>query len=131
MSHALNGRGKDRRRMRTGELMADLIAIGYPDETTAEVAAGQARRLAHNLIIQPGAIAVIVRDERGSYPVHTSHYSVGTEAAPGTFVRARRLYASGGRDASSISLVTARPTETSITPWKRRWPQKGGSRADL
>jgi hypothetical protein len=111
--------------------MADLIAIGYPDETTAEVAAGQARRLAHNLIIQPGAIAVIVRDERGSYPVHTSHYSVGTEAAPGTFVRARRLYASGGRDASSISLVTARPTETSITPWKRRWPQKGGSRADL
>ena len=68
MSHALNGTGKERRRMRTGELMADLIAIGYPDETTAEVAAGQARRLAHNLIIQPGAIAVIVRDERGSYP---------------------------------------------------------------
>jgi hypothetical protein len=57
--------------------MADLIAIGYPDETTAEAAAGQARRLAHNLIIRPDAIAVIVRDERGSYHVHTSHHPVG------------------------------------------------------
>jgi len=26
--------------------MADLIAIGYPDETTAEAAADEARRLA-------------------------------------------------------------------------------------
>ena len=43
--------------------MADLIAIGYPDEATAEAAAGEARRLAQDLIIQPDAIAVIVRDE--------------------------------------------------------------------
>ena len=43
--------------------MADLIAIGYPDETTAFEAAGQARRLAADLIIQPDAIAVIARDE--------------------------------------------------------------------
>ncbi|MGH3199515.1 MAG: hypothetical protein ACRDOH_26750 [Streptosporangiaceae bacterium] len=42
--------------------MADLIAIGYPDETTADAAAGEARRLATDLIIQPDAIAVIVRD---------------------------------------------------------------------
>jgi uncharacterized membrane protein len=54
--------------MSTGELMAGLIAIGYPDETTAEAAGSQARRLAHNLITQPDAIAVTVRDERGSYP---------------------------------------------------------------
>ena len=31
--------------------MADLIAIGYPDEVTAEAAAGEARRLAQDLII--------------------------------------------------------------------------------
>ena len=43
--------------------MADLIATGYPDETTAFEAAGQARRLAADLIIQPEAIAVIARDE--------------------------------------------------------------------
>jgi len=42
--------------------MADLIAIGYPDEATAEAAADEARRLAKDLIIQPDAIAVIVRD---------------------------------------------------------------------
>jgi uncharacterized membrane protein len=47
--------------------MADLIAIGYPDETTADAAAGEARRLASDLIIQPDAIAVIVRDTDGSY----------------------------------------------------------------
>ena len=34
--------------------MADLIAIGYPDETTAFAAADEARRLAADLIIQPG-----------------------------------------------------------------------------
>ena len=38
--------------------MADLIAIGYPDETTAMAAADEARRLARDLIIQPDAIAV-------------------------------------------------------------------------
>jgi uncharacterized membrane protein len=56
--------------MRTGEFVADLIAIGYPDETTAKAAASEARRLAQDLIIQPDAIAVIVRDKKGSYHVH-------------------------------------------------------------
>ncbi len=46
--------------------MADLIAISYPDETTADDAAAEARRLAQDLIIQPDAIAVIVRDKDGS-----------------------------------------------------------------
>jgi len=50
--------------------VADLIAIGYTDETTATAAADEARRLAADLIIQPDAIAVIVRDKEGSYHVH-------------------------------------------------------------
>ncbi|MGC1286491.1 MAG: DUF1269 domain-containing protein [Streptosporangiaceae bacterium] len=65
--------------------MADLIAIGYPNETTAEAAADEARRLARDLIIEPEAIAVIVRDSDGKYHVHTSHNPVGTGATWGMF----------------------------------------------
>jgi uncharacterized membrane protein len=65
--------------------VADLIAIGYPDEATAVAAADQARRLAQDLIIQPDAIAVIVRDKDGSYHVHTSHHAVGSGAIWGMF----------------------------------------------
>jgi uncharacterized membrane protein len=65
--------------------MADLIAIGYPDEATAEAAADEARRLAQDLIIQPDAIAVIVRDEEGGYHVHTNLHLVGGGATWGMF----------------------------------------------
>jgi uncharacterized membrane protein len=65
--------------------MSDLIAIGYPDEATAEAAAEEARRLAHDLIIEPDAIAVIVRDNEGKYHVHTSHHPVGAGASWGMF----------------------------------------------
>ena len=65
--------------------MAELIAIGYPDEATAEAAADEARRLAHDLIIQPDAIAVIVRDKEGKYHVHTSHHPVSGGAVWGMF----------------------------------------------
>ena len=65
--------------------MADLIAIGYPDEATAEAAAEEARRLAQDLIIQPDAIAVIVRDKEGDYHVHTNHHAVGGGATWGMF----------------------------------------------
>ena len=65
--------------------MADLIAIGYPDERTATAAADEARRLAQDLIIQPDAIAVIVRDNDGSYHVHTNHHTVGAGATWGMF----------------------------------------------
>ena len=65
--------------------MSDLIAIGYPDETTADDAAAEARRLAQDLIIQPDAIAVIVRDKEGKYHVHTSHHLVGAGATWGMF----------------------------------------------
>src|SRR5216110_365971 len=65
--------------------MSDLIAIGYPDEATADDAAAEARRLAQDLIIQPDAIAVIVRDKDGQYHVHTSHHLVGGGATWGMF----------------------------------------------
>ena len=65
--------------------MADLIVIGYPDETTAAAAADEARRLAADLIIQPDAIAVIVRDEDGTYHSSTSHHAVGSGATWGMF----------------------------------------------
>ena len=65
--------------------MADLIAIGYPDEATAEAAADEARQLARDLIIEPEAIAVIVRDDEGKYHVHTSHNPVGRGATWGMF----------------------------------------------
>ena len=65
--------------------MSDLIAIGYPDEATAEAAADEARRLAKDLIIEPDAIAVIVRDQSGDYHVHTRHHLVGGGATWGMF----------------------------------------------
>jgi uncharacterized membrane protein len=64
-------------------VMADLIAIGYPDEATAEAAADEARQLARDLIIEPDAIAVIVRDAKGDYHVHTHHHLVGRGASWG------------------------------------------------
>jgi uncharacterized membrane protein len=65
--------------------MATLIAIGYPDETTATAAADEAERLAGDLIIQPDAIAVIRRDREGKYHVTTNHHSVGGGATWGMF----------------------------------------------
>jgi len=58
--------------------MADLIAIGYPDETTALQAEKEAERLAADLIIQADQIAAIVRDKEGKYKVTTNHHEVGT-----------------------------------------------------
>ena len=65
--------------------MSDLIAIGYPDMTTADAAADEARRLAQDLIIQPDAIAVIIRDNDGSYHVHTTQQGAGGGAVWGMF----------------------------------------------
>ena len=65
--------------------MADLIAIGYPDETTGSLAAEEVRRLAADLIIEPDAVAVIVRDKEGKYHVHTSHHAVSGGATWGMF----------------------------------------------
>ena len=65
--------------------MADLIAIAYPDEATAQEAADEARRLAKDLIIQPDAIAVITRDKDGTYHTSTDHHLVGGGATWGMF----------------------------------------------
>jgi len=65
--------------------VADLIAIGYPDETTAIEAASEAERLAHELIIQPDAIAAIVCNKEGKYKVVTNHHQVGSGATWGGF----------------------------------------------
>ena len=40
--------------------MADLIAIGYPDTTTALQAEEEVQRLAQDLVIQPDAVAAII-----------------------------------------------------------------------
>ena len=63
--------------------MADLIAIGYPDETTAGQAEEEAQRLAADLIIQPDAIAAIVRTKDGKFKVTTNHHVVGAGASYG------------------------------------------------
>src|SRR5436305_13701322 len=65
--------------------MADLIAIGYDDETTAAAAAEEVTQLARDLIIQPDAVAVIVRDKDGKYSVTTNHHPVGGGATYGMF----------------------------------------------
>ncbi len=54
--------------------MATLVAIGYPDETTAAAAAEEAERLSADLIIQPDAIAVVRRDANGKFHTTTSHH---------------------------------------------------------
>jgi uncharacterized membrane protein len=65
--------------------MTTLVAIGYPDETTATAAADEARRLAKDLIIEPDAIAVIIRDKEGKFHVTTSHHPVTGGASWGMF----------------------------------------------
>jgi uncharacterized membrane protein len=56
--------------------MATLVAIGYPDETTAAAAGDEAELLAKDLIIQPDAIAVVRRDVNGKFHTTTSHHPV-------------------------------------------------------
>jgi uncharacterized membrane protein len=63
--------------------MADLIAIGYPDETTALAAMDEAERLSEELVIQPDAVASIVRNKQGKFRVTTNHHPVGSGASWG------------------------------------------------
>jgi uncharacterized membrane protein len=56
--------------------VAELIAIGYEDEETAYRAAEEVERLAKDLVIEPEAVAVIVRDQNGRYKVTTNHHPV-------------------------------------------------------
>jgi uncharacterized membrane protein len=53
--------------------MATLVAIGYPDQGTAEQARNTVQQLESELIIQADQVASIARDMDGKYHVHTSH----------------------------------------------------------
>ena len=57
--------------------MADLIAIGYPDTTTALHAEEEVQKLAQDLVIQPDAVAAIIRNEKGHIKTVTNHHPVG------------------------------------------------------
>jgi uncharacterized membrane protein len=61
--------------------MATLVAIGYPDQGTAEQARATVYQLESELIIQADQVASISRDLEGKYHVHTSHGGAG--AGPG------------------------------------------------
>lgn len=65
--------------------MSDLIAIGYDDTTTAIEAMDEALRLSQDLIIQPDAIAAIVRGEDGKFRTVTNQHEVGAGATWGMF----------------------------------------------
>ena len=65
--------------------MADLIAIGYDDKTTAASAANEVARLTRELVVAPDAVAVIVREEDGRYKATTSHHPVGAGTSFGMF----------------------------------------------
>jgi uncharacterized membrane protein len=67
--------------------MATLVAIGYPDQGTAEQARQTVQQLEGELIIQADQVAAISRDLEGKYHVQTSHggASAGGGAAWGGF----------------------------------------------
>jgi uncharacterized membrane protein len=53
--------------------MATLVAIGYPDEVTAEAARQTVAGLEEDLIIQADQVASIRRDKDGKYHITTTH----------------------------------------------------------
>lgn len=67
--------------------MATLVAIGYPDQGTAEQARHTVQQLEADLVIQADQVAAISRDLEGKYHVHTTHggASAGAGAAWGGF----------------------------------------------
>jgi uncharacterized membrane protein len=65
--------------------MTDLIAIAYPDTTTASAAMDEVHKLQSDLVIQADAVATIVCDKDGKYETTTDHHSVGKGAMWGMF----------------------------------------------
>jgi len=65
--------------------MSTLVAIGYPDESTATAAADVAQQLSKDLIIEADAIAVVRRDREGKYHVTTNHHPVAGGTSWGMF----------------------------------------------
>jgi uncharacterized membrane protein len=58
--------------------MATLVAIGYPDEATAETARQTVQRLEADLVIQADQVAAISRDRQGKYHITTTHGGAST-----------------------------------------------------
>jgi uncharacterized membrane protein len=65
--------------------MADLIAIGYADTTTAVRAMEEVEKLEGDLVIQADAVAAIIRNEDGKYKTVTNAHAVGAGATWGMF----------------------------------------------
>jgi uncharacterized membrane protein len=65
--------------------MADLIAIGYDDTTTAIQAMEEAERLAGDLVIQADSIAAIIRSDDGKLKTITNTHAVGGATVGGMF----------------------------------------------
>ena len=61
--------------------MATLVAIGYPDQGTAEEARQTVQSLEADLIIQADQVAAISRDLQGKYHVTTTHGESGGKGA--------------------------------------------------
>jgi uncharacterized membrane protein len=60
--------------------VATLVAIGYPDEATAEEARRVVQSLEADLIIQADQVAAISRDVSGHYHVSTTHAAASAGA---------------------------------------------------
>jgi uncharacterized membrane protein len=58
--------------------VATLVAIGYPEQGTAEEALGTVRQLQDTLVIQAEQVAAIRRDQEGKLHTTTSHGAAGT-----------------------------------------------------
>jgi uncharacterized membrane protein len=65
--------------------MPDLIAIGYPDTTTAVQAMDEVGHLAQELVIQPDAVAAVIRNDDGKFRTITNQHEVGAGATWGLF----------------------------------------------
>jgi uncharacterized membrane protein len=65
--------------------MSDLIVIGYDDMETAHRAQAEVERLSRDLVIQPDAVAVIVRDKEGKFKTTTGSSMVAGGAVWGSF----------------------------------------------
>lgn len=65
--------------------MPDLIAIGYADTTTALSAMDEVGHLAEDLVIQPDAVAAVIRTEDGKFRTVTNQHEVGAGATWGMF----------------------------------------------
>jgi uncharacterized membrane protein len=59
--------------------VATLLAIGYPDQGTAEQAMETVKQLQGELIIQAEQVAAISRDMEGKYHVHTQYGGAGAK----------------------------------------------------